>query len=210
MSAIKSNLSVPSIRRVRAFTLLEILVVVGIIILLMALLIPAISAAKRNAKIASTRSTLSSLRTGLASYYSNFNSYPDSHPTNITSGTYGTAPPSVIPPGRGPALLAQALMGYLPGSLDGAGPDKTSSPNASAYAGDPHLGFRTRNTIMPSGGIYTTPTAVGKVYGPYGPDNPAAYKINVDDSATPRFDQSFYDSFGGEILYFRAQACLPK
>jgi type II secretory pathway pseudopilin PulG len=201
MSATTSKSPSAAANSTGAFTLIEILVVVGIIIVLAALLVPALYHAKLSAKIASTRSTLSSIRTGLTAYYSDFQAYPDSHSATPT-GTYGPTPPSIIPFGRGPALLAQALMGYLPGSLDGAGPD--SGPNTAAYAADPKLGFRIRGLVTLNG----TPTAMGTIKGPYGPDDPAVFKVNdtnaLTDPTQPH-DQSFYDSFGNEILYFRAQ-----
>jgi prepilin-type N-terminal cleavage/methylation domain-containing protein len=168
----------PSLSLRRAFTLVEILVAVAIIAVLIAILIPALNAAKNAAKKTATLALLGNLQTGLNQYFSDFNIYP------VSSNS-----PSVyaaITPNRGPAMLAEGLMGYLPGSADGAGPP--------TYATDPHYGFRTR-----SGGL-------GKIYGPYATDDPKSFLVNKTDSSTPpnTTDASFIDTYGHEILYYRA------
>ena len=84
-------------------------------------------------------------------------------------------------------------MGYLPGSLDGAGPDPTNA----AFLSDPQYGFRTRPA--PTG------TAVGKVYGPYASEDPKGLKINVDTTGAGMRDRAFIDAYGHEIFYFRSR-----
>ncbi|MGN6369332.1 MAG: type II secretion system protein [Phycisphaerae bacterium] len=79
-------------RRTAAFTLIEILVVVGIIALLVAILIPALSAARNTAKKTATTAQMSGISTACESYYQNFQAYPgalsdalyDNNASNIT------------------------------------------------------------------------------------------------------------------------------
>jgi prepilin-type N-terminal cleavage/methylation domain-containing protein len=165
----------------RAFTLIEILVAVGIIALLIAILIPALSAAKTAAKKTAIRGLLGSLQSGLTQYFSDFNMYPPS--SAGAAGAYG----GNIHTGRGPAMLAQGLMGYLPYSLDWAG---------AGSLPDPQYGFR-----MHQGGL-------GKIYGPYASNDAASYKINSDVATF--YDQSFYDVYGHEILYYVPQTATAQ
>jgi hypothetical protein len=89
--------------------------------------------------------------------------YPPSSP-----GTLGN---------RGSAMLAEALIGYLPGSQDGAGPD----------LGDGAYGFRTKKVNAAMGG------ASGRVYGPYANTDPKVFN-----------GTAFVDPWGHEILYYRS------
>lgn len=168
----------------RAFTLMEVMITVGIIILLVSILIPALGYAKTAAKKSATSSLLNSIQMGLNQYYSDFNMFPVSSaviPPANTVNVYAS-----IPAGRGPAMLAEGLMGYLQSSTVG----NTDGAGTGISVNDPHFGFRTR-----TGGL-------GKIYGPYAPDDPKSYRINSDVAANA--DQSFVDPFGHEILYYRA------
>jgi len=146
------------------FTLVELLVVILIIVVLMGILIPLVASARTQAKVAATKSLLTTLSTALQSYYNDFTMYPSS----ATSATYGT---DEIPEGRGPCMLAQGLMGYLP---------------LSRNSGDPVMGFRVGNSTY------------GKIYGPYMTNDTKHYRVYPDNQ------QVFIDTFGNEILYYRA------
>jgi prepilin-type N-terminal cleavage/methylation domain-containing protein len=82
----------PQPSRNRGFTLIELLVVVGIIVILIALLIPALSAAKRRAKITETTATLTGLKSNIEQYYQNFQAYPGPAPVAQTTSTNADAP----------------------------------------------------------------------------------------------------------------------
>lgn len=68
----------------RAFTLIELMVVVGIIVLLVGILIPSLSAARNAAKKADTKAEMNGLATGLETYRGDAGggSYPPSHSDN--------------------------------------------------------------------------------------------------------------------------------
>lgn len=60
----------------RGFTLVELLVVIGIIALLVGILIPVVSKVRANAYVADTRNWLSQLSGAIDHYYSDFHAYP--------------------------------------------------------------------------------------------------------------------------------------
>ncbi len=158
----------------RGFTIIEMLVVMVIMMGLIALLIPHLGAVKRNAVITAARVHLGAIQAGLQTYYAEMNNvYPASGAP--PGGAYGGA----IPVGRGSALLAEGLMGYLPGGLDGAGPP---------FPGDPVFGFRTRQSAMG-----------GRIYGPYMSSDPKGY-----NRFSPGVNEFFVDPWGNEILYYRS------
>jgi type II secretory pathway pseudopilin PulG len=166
----------------RGFTLLEILVVVGVIITLIALLIPAIGRVKLSAIKASATSLLGNLQQSLEAYHSQFGSYPPST-SSVAYGNMGV--------GRGPAMLAQGLMGYLPYGADGAGSNQGSYALVPP-AGEPAYGFRTRN-----------PQMGGDVKGPFIAQDPKSYRVNAAGT-----DEVFIDPWGNEVLYFRSNRAL--
>ena len=61
----------------RGFTLVELLVVIGILAVLTAFVFPAIRSAMRKGKITETKTNIMSLATAIKGYYSDFNAYPD-------------------------------------------------------------------------------------------------------------------------------------
>ncbi|HVS70645.1 MAG TPA: hypothetical protein VHQ47_05260 [Phycisphaerae bacterium] len=164
---------------------MELVVVLAIIAILAAISIPVVGHMKTRAKAAAQRQQLAGLSQALGAYYADFHVYPPSdNPTNPTASMY---PGNVIAPGRGPATLAQGLMGYLPAALDGAG---------SGIAGDPTYGFRIKGSGV---------GATGKIYGPYGPDDNKYFADNNPaPAANPDTDRAFIDVYGSEIFYFRS------
>src|SRR5512133_3397557 len=60
----------------RGFTLVELLVVIGIIVILIGLLIPAVGYVRTAARVSSTQSLLVQLQGACEQYYQDFRAYP--------------------------------------------------------------------------------------------------------------------------------------
>ncbi len=71
----RPGLSMRSIRRLRAFTLIEILVVVAIIALMIAILLPSLARAREQAKIASCKANCKQIATLVATYQTEYAGY---------------------------------------------------------------------------------------------------------------------------------------
>lgn len=78
-----------TVKRVRGFTLVEILVVMAIMAILAAIGISAYGTAQLKARDAKRKSDLQSIARALEMYYSDFGEYPDSDNGQITSGSWG-------------------------------------------------------------------------------------------------------------------------
>jgi prepilin-type N-terminal cleavage/methylation domain-containing protein len=144
--------------RRRAFTLIEILVVLSIIVILMAILIPALVWAQKRAYITATTAEMNTISQALAAYHNDFNMYPNS--SLVDAGNLYT---NTIPQYSAYEYLAEALIGYLPGEYDGA-------PGNSALGVNGYTG----GTLEQTKGFSMNP--YNKVYGPY-LDIGAAYII---------------------------------
>ena len=74
-------------RRTRAFTLVELMVVISIIALLVGILLPAISRARDNAKIGQSKSNIRNVKAATDLYELDHNGMPwTSTPENLASG----------------------------------------------------------------------------------------------------------------------------
>jgi type II secretory pathway pseudopilin PulG len=155
------------------FSLIELIVVVGIIVLLMAILLPALAAAKKQSYITSTGAELGAIRSGCEQYYTSFGSYPGVFPeaaiassSSALSGTQNlvislmgglsTSSGTQIPPGT----ITSATPAYNNTSVfvltPGAGPTDLPAPSASKQ----YLPFYTaRGDVVPASGITTAPAA---------------------------------------------------
>ena len=72
-------------RNTRAFTLMELIMVIAIILILMGLLLTAIMRGQQFAKVGAAKAELSSMEMGLVWYKNDFNTYPpDSSPSTIS------------------------------------------------------------------------------------------------------------------------------
>ena len=83
-------------RRRSGFTLVELLVVIGIILILLALLFPAISAVRVRARVADTKQEISKLSSGINAYFVDFHAYPGPVPDAMLATPTVTTPPYVL------------------------------------------------------------------------------------------------------------------
>ena len=78
-------------RRTRAFTLVELMVVISIIALLVGILLPAISRARDNAKIGQSKSNIRNVKTAANLYENDHKGKPwTGTPENLASGPDGS------------------------------------------------------------------------------------------------------------------------
>jgi prepilin-type N-terminal cleavage/methylation domain-containing protein len=123
--------------RPKAFTLVEVLVVIAIIVVLMGLLVPALSNARKKAAVATQKMDFQVIGSAMEQYKSDFNVYPLN--SGFTLGTRG-----------------QYSIGPLAAALLGPGPAATDANNHNGDGAD-GAGFRT----------LLSQRASAKIYGPY-------------------------------------------
>ncbi len=190
----------PSAARRSGFTLLEVLISVGIIALVVGIAIPMILRSRTKAFVIRTRADLNTIAGALDEYKATFGDYPRfadpvddvASASNPGSGTwldYSTD--------RGARLLCRALLG--PGPAGGQPSNKlVALPGDDGADG---YGFRTRRSVAGGstggGGVLS-----GKVFGPY--LDPAKFKVEVDPNLNGQ-DAKLLDLFGNPILYYPAQ-----
>ncbi|MCC6239080.1 MAG: prepilin-type N-terminal cleavage/methylation domain-containing protein [Phycisphaerales bacterium] len=167
-----------------AFTLIEMLVVIGIIVLLVGLTFPIVIGSRGKAEIAKVRMTMQMISTALEQYRHELGDYPRFMDSG--AGDY-----------RGAILLARALVG--PGPKDGG--------NSLGQDGADGPGFRARRVGDPETG-----QAVGQVYGPYLKadalqisSNPANPDAGITDPTQPML----FDAIPSVVLYFPARRSKP-
>jgi len=186
------------------FTLVELMVVIGIIVLLVSIVLPAVSAARKRAKIATTAATINAIGTGVETFRADMQiggNYPP-------SGTDHPFPlPRVMSPHTndlittsGACLIAWALAGAdLLGSpgfrdLDGNGTWWDNMGKDQIYALD------------------SNGQPVHKRYGPYVdvskmkfPERRSEGEFVLPLDTQPTLSSTcFLDAFGQPILYYKA------
>ncbi|HWE97714.1 MAG TPA: prepilin-type N-terminal cleavage/methylation domain-containing protein [Tepidisphaeraceae bacterium] len=164
----------------RGFTLVEMLVVIGIILLLIGIATPMINRAYKTAVRTRMAADLQVISMGLEAYKGDFKDYPrlDYAAWNASK----TLPSPLNAPMPGAVLLCWSLVG----------PGPAVAPNTTTPGdGTDGLGFRTRGTS-------------GQVYGPY----IAVGRFKIFDVATPTANPvndalcTINDRYGHPILYF--------
>lgn len=131
-SRLSATVPCPSSRR--AFTLVEMLVVIGIIGLLAAMIVPAMSNAIKRRDISRAEAELRKLELLINNYKDKWGSYPPDNPAGaVTNALYYE-------------LSGTSLAGANYGTLDGA--ETISSANAQAYLGVPGFLNSTLGTVQ--------------------------------------------------------------
>lgn len=172
----------------RGFTLVELLVVIGIIGLLVALLMPTISKANETVRAILTRWTIKNIALGLENFKQDFQIYPPSLPREPLTGNKTNPASGDMPTG------AANLVYYLTGPAG----------NGWGFAAGGLMPFPS----MTSGGTTMYGGTATRTFGPY-------YKVDMDPDggyvryttdATGHYVAGFLDGFkpAGLILYFRS------
>jgi type II secretory pathway pseudopilin PulG len=170
-----------------AFTLVEMLVVIGIIVLLVGILLPTVMSVRRNAEKNAVRMELQTISLALEAYKADFGDYP--------------RPPDTAT-GRKYRLLAWALIGPYDAKAIGGVTDplSTTPPNAPLIDGNDGPGFRTSFSVSTSGVVKGS-----KVWGPYlAPDKFKLINPLIDNVPSGYVDLKWdiADRYGSAIEYF--------
>lgn len=144
--------------RGRAFTLLELLLVIGIIGLLAGILLPAVNKTYQRAIVLRTQADLQAIATGLEAYKADYGVYPPLSGTVYSPAYTGT---DVSGPNSGAAVLGKALLGPMDEAhyytAAGAAIDNLQNPPAVF---DPAKTYQAGDVVLvgtaPTYAIYTT------------------------------------------------------
>ncbi len=194
-------MSTPAPRRHcrKAFSLVELLTVVGIIALLIGILIPALSAARNEARRGAAKALLASIDRGLETFSGAMGGYPNSAlaPDPITDiATPGSAKSGKL---SGAHWLARAMVGHDGLGVDYAGRSAKSGDGTYVKAqfdgGITPKGpyAQRRGVYIDKGETYAIDTEIG-----YPQGNPAANRLML------------IDPFKWPILYYKANTRAPK
>lgn len=102
-----SRSSLSAFRSSSAFTLVELLVVIGIIVILIGILIPVVGAVRKASYGAKTQQIISQLSTAIEAYYQDNRAYPGPVP----NGAIGVPAASLIMLASAPATAVDATNG---------------------------------------------------------------------------------------------------
>ncbi|MGD8454215.1 MAG: type II secretion system protein [Phycisphaerae bacterium] len=190
-----------------AFTLIELLAVVGIISLLIGILVPAVAAARYQAKAAATRSKLSSINSGCEMFNGETNRYPVSQGWNPFEQTQDVALSGaqwLVLQVSGPDF-----MGYVKPITDNDSDPPDGIINYEDwrdwYSTTPGADYsRSGPYVTADGNFAQTPTQYKKSHGFVAqiPNQLTLGSSDWDNQSLP----FFVDNFGYPILYYAASA----
>jgi prepilin-type N-terminal cleavage/methylation domain-containing protein len=189
-------------RNRRAFTLIEILVVIGIIVILAAVLLPMVTRSRRQAQDIRTAADMQSIGTALEAFKQDHGDYPRTEPGSMNTGFAmlgrylygplgdGAAPPA--PPPTDPPTYDGAVE-YLPGDvvLQGAATFVAMLPNTGVPTSTKTTWAQCANLTDMLDGPGIRMRVGGKKFGPY----VAPEKMTMRGLA-------FTDNNSRPILYF--------
>jgi type II secretory pathway pseudopilin PulG len=146
----------------RAFTIVELLTVMGVIALLIGLLAPALNAVRRIARDTKQRAQFNSIKAGLEMFRSDNGDYPESMALS-TGGNAINATTGVITGSQrlAEALLGRDLQGYDTVTKWHPALDDTATPPTNAYGGLPPVAAELTKSLERRKGPYLDLENVG-------------------------------------------------
>ncbi len=190
----------PPRRSSHAFTLIELLTVIGIIAILMSILIPTVNTVKENAKRMEAKNTCVGIVTALKAYYQEYNKFPPVAETPADSGA-NEAKDIVVGDTNTSAQYRNNVIFNTLRAIS-AEPNTDNQFNrrkivfyenkavASSGKGTPRGGFFDRD----SSGAAPPPDQAGCLYDPWGHQ----YNIIMDTNYDNRIDLTgYYTDFAG-------------
>lgn len=196
-----------------AFTLVELLAVVGIISLLIGILVPAVATARYQAKAASTRSKLSSINTGCEMFHGEMGKYPVSQGINPFEGPSSTPQSAALSGAQWLVLQVSGpdFQGYVKPITENDADDNGVINNADWldwYSTAPGATYTRFGPYVTADGKFAqTPTQYRKTHGFVG-EQPPRLTAGGNGAGTSVWNNSalpmFIDGFGYPILYYAA------
>lgn len=193
------------IPRRRGFTIVELLVVIGIIVILIGILVPVISRVQVAAQGSETRQRLANIAAALQSYYNDFSAYPGPFSNAQLLQQFGGSPPTLangLGAGERITMAENMVLGLLGGlqrpTTSGGQPtyDRNlvglgaiSMAPSDARKSSPYLEVRFGSPLL-SKGKFTDEAGIA-----------------ANDSVVPEFLDRFDNNL--PILYLRANTGLP-
>lgn len=195
------------------FTLVELLVVIGIIVLLIGILLPVVAGVRKSAYAAASAQQISRLTAGIEAYYGEHNAYPGplSHNQIVLGASLpGIKPPAsgkTVPPLKGVTMSENLVLGVV-GGLEPA-----TGSVLGVYSEDrisSRLGVMGLNPIAPKGSrpyIEVSSSELSLLQGDAKPYQSEYGGPAGGDSPIPEFVDHFPDSL--PVLYYRARRGAP-
>jgi prepilin-type N-terminal cleavage/methylation domain-containing protein len=194
-------------RRPRGFTMVELLVVIGIIVILMSILIPAVGRVQIQARIADTRQQLSKIQSALENYYKDYHAYPGPVPNVLFDYTPPNPPNSPMVGTEHMTMTENAGLGLWGGwDIDPTGVPKAVYNEGSvgkgpvAFHPNPTKQKRSPAYLDPMPGQMTPTVNAANQWGSNGLTGNG--KPGFGDSQIPEFMDKFSEA--RPILFLRA------